>query len=358
MSLDNGVLMVIFGAGASYDSDPLRSSLAASNPHGPEERRLPLAVNLFHRRFGRYVWPNYDACIPLLKRLRERAPAIEPELEAIRNEAARSERAFMLRQLEAVRYYIRALIEAQQEVWLGDMEDHRTNYIDLVQDLQSWRLDYRVDLALLTFNYDTLLDAACRSVIPELRLDRVIDYAASEHEWLFKLHGSTEWLQRVNVPPELKLQRTAKDAEAQMIDWAGRYAPTDDYFKRDEGQYDLLSVVPALAIPMVTKSGEDFSCPRAHLDRLREVMPYVTRILAIGWRGEEQHFADLWLDATQGSRRVRQIMAVDATSEGAKAVADRLNETLQANALVSYEGGGFTGAMQAGRIAEWLKLPT
>ena len=60
---------------------------------------------------------------------------------------------------------------------------------------------------------------------------------------------------------------------------------------------DRLFDIPALALPVVTKS--QFICPPAHLDRLRELLPKVEKILVIGWRGSEKHFLKLLSEGLQ-----------------------------------------------------------
>src|SRR2546422_9217433 len=58
-----------------------------------------------------------------------------------------------------------------------------------------------------------------------------------------------------------------------------------------EGHYTY----PAIALPVETKN--EFEFPDAHLKKLRDVIPEVTRVLIIGWRGTEEHFLKLWLES-------------------------------------------------------------
>ncbi len=72
------MLMVVFGAGASYDSFP--SGLPNSTDW--EDRRPPLANELFDNRpaFGPVV-SRFPRCQPIISRLRHRGAFVPPQLE-------------------------------------------------------------------------------------------------------------------------------------------------------------------------------------------------------------------------------------------------------------------------------------
>jgi hypothetical protein len=48
---------------------------------------------------------------------------------------------------------------------------------------------------------------------------------------------------------------------------------------------------PALAIPVVTK--QKYECPGDHINALAEALPNITKVLVIGWRGQETHFWEI-----------------------------------------------------------------
>ena len=74
-------------------------------------------------------------------------------------------------------------------------------------------------------------------------------------------------------------------------------------------QVEVLSVA-AIALPVETKN--EFEFPEAHLKKLRSVIPEVTRILIIGWRGTEEHFLKLWPES--GQPRVNRVTNRNAPS--------------------------------------------
>ncbi len=351
------MLMVIFGAGASFDSDPNDPADGLSKA-GP---RIPMARDLFWSGYGPYA-ARFPACQGLLRRLRAAAPAVEAELERIRIEGR--ERTFLLRELEAVRYYLQALIEAAEKTWLERLTDHVTTYTLLLQEIEEWREDRSEDVAFVTFNYDRLLDRACRSVVPALRLRRVSDYGRGTTHLVFKLHGSTDWHEEVNLVAgeHLSNEGSALEYANALIDRTGSFQPSGRYVMDGEssdapGRWGPLR--PALAIPMTTKRGDDFSCPREHIESLAEVIPEVGDLILVGWRAEEQHFQQLWRNSVERRRRtlLRRLLVVDGSREAALGIASRVRESfgLSSGVVVGTSGQGFSASVQDGIFRQFLE---
>jgi hypothetical protein len=214
------MLMVVFGAGASFDVRP------RVQPTSPTDALIPLAMHLFDPVFGRFAI-QYPACQPLLKRLRAGGTNVEQELEAIRAEA--THQTYLSRQLEAIRYYLAALITDAQERCLRSLPDHVTNYIDLLEDIEDWRVrsGEREKVCLVTFNYDTLLDRACRTVLG-LKLITPEAYIGEGDYMVLKLHGSIDWWEEVD-PPRKELTGGDIERANQLIDMVGRYQRTGRY---------------------------------------------------------------------------------------------------------------------------------
>ena len=53
------------------------------------------------------------------------------------------------------------------------------------------------------------------------------------------------------------------------------------------------SIIPAIAIPVQTKTEETFEWPIAHQLQFEQVLPHVTKILIVGWQAKEAHFLKL-----------------------------------------------------------------
>jgi len=81
-----------------------------------------------------------------------------------------------------------------------------------------------------------------------------------------------------------------------------------------------------LALPTATKGVADFACPDAHIDALRLLLPEVTDVLIIGWKGIEGHFLEEWrkVHATKADRKIRSFAVVDASLDAAMEVEARV----------------------------------
>jgi hypothetical protein len=76
-----------------------------------------------------------------------------------------------------------------------------------------------------------------------------------------------------------------------LIDNATRVRPKPDFtfFRTPYTAMDHKDPAwPAIALPISGKA--EFECPESHLLALVDSLPHVSRVLAIGWRGAEDHF--------------------------------------------------------------------
>lgn len=164
------MLMVVFGAGASYDSCPTHPP-----PHHLSEIepyagcRLPLGNNLFEERdlFHRILqrFPRALDVAALLRHLTGNT-TVEQVMEKLRDEAKAYPRRH--EQLAAIRYYLQVAIGECDSRWDNVAADAVTNYKTLL-DMIELRRKPDESVRLVTFNYDTMLDAALRMVGIELR---------------------------------------------------------------------------------------------------------------------------------------------------------------------------------------------
>ncbi len=158
------MLMVIFGAGASFDS--AQSSriqvVGGAIRYDGLPYRPPLANDLFadrNRAFAAHIraYPKMHAILPLLRERSQKS--VEEVLESLQSEAgAYPERH---RQLAAVRFYLRDLLWECTDQWI-DHTSGVTNYSPLIDQILRWH-GTKEPIALVTFNYDLLLENALRS---------------------------------------------------------------------------------------------------------------------------------------------------------------------------------------------------
>ncbi|MDQ6768803.1 MAG: SIR2 family protein [Gemmatimonadota bacterium] len=291
------MLLVIFGAGASYDSAPqLRPSRDAE---ANVQWRPPLTDMLFAERkeFGRDI-TNYPRILPLVAQLSRASKdqPLEKMLARLVEEA--SDYPARLSELVAVRYYLQQLIWECDYRWQYERLGI-TNYLGILDRIQRWRHGRRDSVLFLTFNYDRLFEYAASFYISDGKKPFANEYSTLEsyidqpYFPLVKLHGSIDWGYRVNTDLPIVAESgehvwsIAHEVIARFTDLsiATEITKTEERPPKPQGGH---AYVPALAIPLDKKS--NFACPESHLEFLDSRLHEVRSVLAIGWRGMEEHF--------------------------------------------------------------------
>ncbi|MGO9906182.1 MAG: hypothetical protein ACLP4R_26435 [Solirubrobacteraceae bacterium] len=156
------MLLVIFGAGASFD---------CGLPIPP--LRIPRAADLVAPAFGGIAM-DIPASRPIVDRLRyrmtgDRAGSLESELALLSEQAGSSpERR---QQLIAFRFYLlEAMILSTAREWLNNAFGF-SHYLTLLNYLYDWHRQTSSPIRVATFNYDTLIDAAALDVFTGLTLN-------------------------------------------------------------------------------------------------------------------------------------------------------------------------------------------
>jgi hypothetical protein len=319
------MLLVVFGAGASYDSDPYNRP--EYNPASRierlaaiEEHRPPLANRLFdHRPQFIDAMNMFSDCKPLIPHLRRAGVAVEQELARFQHEAE----SYPGResQLGAIRYYLRKAIWECQIRWNG-VHAGVTNYLTFLDEVEHWRIENKEKVCFVTFNYDTMLEEAMLQLL-HFEVDSMDRYYLWPNYSLFKLHGSVNWGRVV-----------------QAVGRQGRHAPSffqhlihsirSDSHPDVLGEYQLCNrdmepngradvvLYPALSIPLHQK--DEFSCPRTHVTALEAILPKVTKMITIGWRGAEQEFLRILKFARKmpahGIRSAMRLLVITASERG------------------------------------------
>jgi hypothetical protein len=322
------MLLVVFGAGASYDSDPdhppaYNPNMRADQLPPPEDHRPPLANRLFDNRLQFLsAMEMFPECRPLIPRLRRSGIAVEKELARLQVEAnIYPERH---QQLAAIRYYLRHALWQCQDRWRGV---HRgiTNYATLLDELERWRVEKKEKVCFVTFNYDLMLEEAMEQVL-HLQVKDMDSYISWDNYSLFKPHGSVDW-GRV-VKGMNNTARTAPSAFYQHIIKTVR--PNNSTFAEEFQRCDIelnpnpntgAVLFPAISIPVENK--DEFSCPLEHQKTLKGLLPKVTKMITIGWRATEEDFLKLLLtsrlvEAIAGNHKSPELLVVTGSKEGAE----------------------------------------
>lgn len=128
--------MVVFGAGASYDSVP------AYRPakHVGDVDRLPLANQLFESRpeFAKDM-RSFPKARPIIGALQAGGDGItiERKLQRLQDEA--DEYPERYKQLAAVRYYLHVMLKKCEDRWMERAPGGATNQITLLDQIERWR---------------------------------------------------------------------------------------------------------------------------------------------------------------------------------------------------------------------------
>lgn len=243
------------------------------------------------------------------------------------------------REFASVRFYLRDLLFEVSNRW-RDATSSVTNYGPLIGEILR-HTKKNEPICLVTFNYDLLLDRALES----------FDYHAQEPEnqfkapqilYLFKPHGSVDWARRLVVHADNWVR------PEHLIDNVGTITLTSQYVRvaNPENRQEWPNgkpPFPAIAIPFQNKTDSHFECPPHHLTVLCELLPYVRKILIIGWQASEAHFLSLLRSNLRG---VTHLMVVGRDSADSDRVLQHfvgeIARTMHPN-FQCYKGqGGFT----------------
>lgn len=337
------MLMVVFGAGASYDSVPGRS-VKQGFPRGSLNYRPPLADELFADS-PEFVDPikRFPMLHRLLPRLRHIPEGRTVEAELGRLQAEGVDDPERVRQLAAVRCYLHYLIWDFTRRWEDEVAHSATNYKTLTEDIRRW-LRHGNRACLVTFNYDTLLESALP--ILGLKVNRlgygdpytIDEFVAHDHVKVVKVHGSMNWGREVETPVEDLPNLNTWQVMYRLIDLAPELRVSSRYRVMREwpiGKEGTAAFVPAVAIPLERKS--DFECPQEQMRALQQCVPEVTRLLVVGWRAADDHFVKLLADGLPD--RVRG-MVVAGGETMAREVVQRLTRRVRGDFVAT--NGGFS----------------
>jgi hypothetical protein len=231
-------------------------------------------------------------------RLREAANRGE-DIEAVLEQLQAEEKAYPLASshLLGLRAYLMQLLTNIAAEWSEECQG-LTNYVLALDEAAKWRASISgskpIPLMAVTFNYDTLLEAACSSVLGVNFLD-LPDYVSGDLVRVYKPHGSVQWRQKARwnlASTDWKLGLEALTFaidQAASLEWHSEYRLMyHNEYQDDDGRFVWL---PALAIPAQRKQA--FAMPDSHLTAMRGDLSEVTTVVAIGWRGREGHFLKL-----------------------------------------------------------------
>jgi hypothetical protein len=110
-------------------------------------------------------------------------------------------------------------------------------------------------------------------------------------------------------------------------------------------------VWPALAIPVRKK--QSFVCPKDHLTCLEKLLPQTTKMIIVGWRGMEDHFVNMLLQAL-GNKQIG-IIVINGSSDEAMNLIGHFGQTgISTGAAIPFDSG-FSDAIIRRQIEHYCK---
>ena len=324
------MLMVIFGAGASYDSVARLRGVA-------EPCRPPLADELFEARpIFMPVMKIFGRCRAVVPYLQRSGVSVEQELAKIAEQAKQFSPASC--ELLAIQLYLSEALYVCERDW-ADRHIGVTNYATLVREIERWRLATGEQVCFVTFNYDTMLETAMQEVLRFQIVDMDTYISKRSPYRVIKLHGSVDWWRVVEgyVCPENSMDTFIDDAPILNI---------SNHFRRFKTQRTLhldgAVVAPAIAIPVHKK--DQFACPQEHVEELARIIPHVTKIITIGWRSSEDLFVNMLRSRLTGLTLKIDLMIVSGDKKGADETFCNLGIEVSGNRY-AHVTSGFSGAV-------------
>lgn len=360
--------MVVFGAGASYDSSPdyppteqdVHSSIEGGGFY-LRGVRPPLANQLFELRpIFASAAQKIPKCRLILGQLRDMSSdmSVEQELERLRERSLNYPEG--RRQLLSIQFYLQWTIGECQSEWNRRTYSH-TTYQGLLG-----QIDRRLkgeQVCLVTFNYDTLIEEAFVSLGKGFRsLD---DYISKDDYKIIKPHGSVNWARELTEPKEadkLDHLQMANDliAQAETLQASNKYHQIPDSDRSPNGQWIVShmlipgkpghqAVLPAIAIPLEKKT--EYECPPGHVQALEQCISKTDKLLIIGWKAAEEHFVKL---LAKGLSKEIPKMIVSSGRDSAGRIKDTLQSFGVDGAGWLFGESGFTDAVRSGRIENFI----
>ena len=295
------MLTVIFGAGASHDSKPLdfpqpikRVTTDANNKEAVPLKAPPLTSQILA---GEEAGDAYNSNVmmpkkldPVLQTLIRRADSLglEGALQELRDQSVDDPERWV--QLMAFQRWLYDIIDGSIQPWLSAL-NYQTTYTDLVERLRHLSTVHSFDVNYISFNYDTMLEQAIEAGRERSgsRFEQLEAYVTAA-PLVFKPHGSTSWSYATEISQasssaglefwsreRLKNAKLQHDKEARS--WRGSLL-----FGK------TLATHPALSIPVLNKSDNDFVFPVMHLRAMEDALSKTSALLIVGWSAKEPHF--------------------------------------------------------------------
>lgn len=291
-------LMVVIGAGASFDSWPKH----VARPHDYESVRLPLANNLFAPLPTQNSFLDSYRLMGLASILRSKAGLagfdIEAELARISDTALQRNDTNTIQSLFKTRFYLHGVITALTQRTLRHTSSH-TLYVDLIVKLKEWIDESPTTryVDIVVFNYDNLIEKAMENVYgydwhsknSEVPLRA---YYRGNNLKIYKPHGSINWGREILKGKNHYFYNGVDEAfqDFDQLELASSFQFIDPNTIANADQSK--NVIPAIAVPFKKKTNFD-ECPQEMQTEMLTAVNNANKVITIGWKGADEHFTKL-----------------------------------------------------------------
>jgi hypothetical protein len=225
-------------------------------------------------------------------------------------------------------------------------------YADLLDRLGVWRSESGQRVALVTLNYDELLDKSAEGQVGSWQLTDFSAYLERPDWHLFKLHGSVGWSRVLDgwqgvdshEPNDVIAHSGGRDfdnGELRAMPWADSTDASDGCV-----------AAPGIAVPTTLK--QSFQCPREHVAAFGSDAAEVSRLLLVGWRAAEPHVVEVLASRLQPGI---QLAVCDVGAQDYGAIESNLGIVARRCREPAFFPGGFSGMLQGEQLEQWLRRP-
>lgn len=344
------MLTIILGAGASFDSAPVSSRhRAQQNPWRPPlTDTLFLADKVWSVEGGAIVSPRN--LIPILERIRRDSnPRLERALEILKSEVASNPGRWP--QLLAIQEWLCMVLTRCTDQWL-ELLAGATTFVDLTSRLNDWCVTVNAQINFITFNYDLFLEKAIEQCQTKPSNLQGFDRYQTNKFSVFKPHGSVDWSWKVRFDTDRNDLMDRPLSQAERSSFVLCPGPV-----RGAGITGMPGGVkfgsfPAVAIPVASKSQNDFIFPPGRSDKMFAALDATTAMLVVGWAAAEQHFME------EIAARVRHdIPVLVVCGEGGKETTNSLKVAGKLTNIVD-SNSGFSDFLNTSQLEKWLEQCT
>lgn len=323
--------LVIFGAGASFDSiHSYYDGLSDNN----KLWKPPLAKEIFsNRNTFLDILKKYGGALSLKSEIMVHSD-IEEYFQELWDFANENQDDLTLSKIINTQYFFQKLFLEISNNYskIGD-----SNYDVISNFAYKYSKQKNKDVIFVSFNYDLLLENALERTL-NIKFESIDDYLKHGIKFI-KPHGSCNWFKNFKnvIGRGSVFEKTGRNNdefinnmyENNLSNEVIKKGLEDEFVLRHEFNTKDKFGLPQLLIPL--KNKDDFILPPNHFEYLSKFLKEVTEILIIGWKGTEEKFKNL-LNVSLGDKNVE----ITVINNGDSTIAKEMAEALPNSKIISY----------------------